>query len=408
MNVVGPRLDRWIEAITEQRAVVFAKRLAGNDTLLTKANQAGPYLPKPLLFAALPELDRPDTKNPRVKLPARIESHGDQRQINAIWYNEKLRGGTRNEARMTGFGGATSPLLDPENTGALTLFAFTRTPDGPFCSIWVCETLEEEERLEAYVGTVDPGRGVVWEPWSGSIDHQLPKRAACELSPSEIPTEWIDSFPSGAEVIAKTLQLLPGVALDPDKRLLQRRDCEFAVFRSIEQAITLPRIREGFDTMEAFVDEAQTLLQRRKSRSGRSLELHVKAILAEEGLEAGRDFEYNVESDKGRRPDFLFPSQTAYRNPAFPTGRLAMLATKTTCRDRWRQVLNEAERISTKHLLTLQEGITERQFAEMTKSGIRLVVPAPLHRKFLAPIRPHLSTVRDFIASRAPANSGQS
>ncbi|MXW37000.1 MAG: hypothetical protein F4Z65_01880 [Acidobacteria bacterium] len=59
-------------------------------------------------------------------------------------------------------------------------------------------------------------------------------------------------------------------------------------------------------------------------------------------------------------------------------------------------------------MLTLQEGITERQFAEMTKSGIRLVVPAPLHRKFLAPIRAHLSTVRDFIASRAPANNGQS
>lgn len=394
-------LDRWIEAITEERAVVFAKRLAGNDTLLTRAHQAGPYLPKAVLFAVLPELDRPDTKNPRVELLARIESHGDQQEVNAIWYNEKLRGGTRNEARLTGFGGAKSPLLDPENTGALALFAFTRTPDGPSCSIWVCATLEEEERLEAYVGTVDPGRGAVWKPWSGSIDHRLPKKAACELSPSELPKEWIDSFPSGAEVIAKTLQLLPGEVLGPDKRLLRRRDCEFAVFRSIEQAITLPRIREGFDTMEAFIAEAQTLLQRRKSRSGRSLELHVKAILGEEGLKAGRDFEYNVESDKGRRPDFLFPSQRAYRDAAFPPDRLAMLATKTTCRDRWRQVLNEADRIPTKHLLTLQEGVTERQFEEMTKGGIQLVVPAPLHKKFLAPIRPHLCSVSDFIALRA-------
>ena len=390
-------LDRWIEAITEDRAVVFAKRLAGNDTLLTRAHQAGPYLPKTFLFAVLPELDRPETKNPRVKLLARIESHGDQRQVKATWYNEKLRGKTRDEARLTRFGGSKSPLLNPENTGALTLFAFSRTPDGPLCSIWVCETLEEEERLEAYVGTVDPGRGVVWEPSSGSIDHRLQRKAVCELAPSEIPEEWIASFPSGAEVIEKTLQLLPGAAFNPDKRLLQRRDCEFAVFRSIEQAITLPRIREGFDTMKAFVDEAQTLLQRRKSRSGRSLELHVKAILGEEGLEAGRDFEYNVESDKGRRPDFLFPSQRAYRDAAFPPDRLAMLATKTTCRDRWRQVLNEADRIPTKHLLTLQEGVTERQFEEMTKGGIKLVVPAPLHKHFLAPIRPHLLNVGQFL-----------
>jgi len=402
MKLIGPRLDRWIEAITEERAVVFAKRLAGNDTLLTGAHQAGPYLSKAFLFAVLPELEQPGEKNPRVVLPARIESHGDQRKAKAIWYNGKLHGGTRNEVRLTGFGGAESPLLEPENTGALSLFAFTRTSEGPSCSIWLCATLEEEERLDAYVGTVDPGRGVVWKPWAGSIDHRLQTKTACELESSQIPEDWIASFPSGEEVVAKTLQLLSGTNLDPDKRILRRRDCEFAVFRSVEQAITLPRIKEGFQTMDAFVKEAQTLLQRRKSRSGRSLELHVKAILDEEGLKAGRDFEYNVESDKGRRPDFLFPSQRAYRDSAFPPDRLAMLATKTTCRDRWRQVLNEAERIPTKHLLTLQEGITERQFEEMTKSGIQLVVPKPLHKKFKETIRTKICSIRDFIESRSP------
>ena len=34
-----------------------------------------------------------------------------------------------------------------------------------------------------------------------------------------------------------------------------------------------------------------------------------------------------------------------------------MLAVKTACRNRWHQILNEAGQITTKHLLTLQEGV---------------------------------------------------
>jgi hypothetical protein len=55
-----------------------------------------------------------------------------------------------------------------------------------------------------------------------------------------------------------------------------------------------------------------------------------------------------------------------------------MLAVKTTCRDRWRQILNEADRIGTKHLLTLQEGVSENQYQEMAQAHVRLFVPEPL------------------------------
>lgn len=397
--MIGPRLDRWIEAITEERAVVFAKRLAGNDTLLTRAHQAGPYLPKAFLFGALPELDRPEEENPRVSLLARIESHGEERNVNAIWYNGKLRGGTRDEARLTGFGGSQSPILEPENTGALTLFAFMRGRAGPVCSIWLCATLEEEERVEAYLGSVDPGGGVVWQPSTGAVTQTRPGSAVqtCRLTRAQIPDAWLADFPSGAAVIAKTLELMPVGKNGPDERLLRRRACEYDVFLSVEEAVVLPHIRRGFESVRAFVDRAQTVLQRRKSRSGRSLELQVRAILREEGFKEGKDFEYNVESDRGKRPDFLFPSQAAYRDPAFPTHQLTMLATKTTCRDRWRQVCNEADRIPTKHLLTLQEGVTPQQHDEMVASGVTLVVPTPLRTKYPKTIRPHLLTVGQFL-----------
>jgi hypothetical protein len=74
-----------------------------------------------------------------------------------------------------------------------------------------------------------------------------------------------------------------------------------------------------------------------------------------------------------------------------------MLAVKTTCKDRWRQILTEADRISDKHLLTLQEGVSESQFREMTEARVRLVVPAELTNAFPKSVRPHLQTLESFI-----------
>lgn len=74
-----------------------------------------------------------------------------------------------------------------------------------------------------------------------------------------------------------------------------------------------------------------------------------------------------------------------------------MLAAKTTARDRWRQVLNEADRIPAKHLLTLQEGVSENQFAEMQAARLQLVVPTDLVSAYPKAIRPHLMTLERFI-----------
>ncbi len=165
----------------------------------------------------------------------------------------------------------------------------------------------------------------------------------------------------------------------------------------------LPLIREGFPTIEEFVGVAQRILQRRKSRSGRSLELHVREILLEEGLVENRDFAHGPITEAGKRPDFLFPSEEAYRSSSFPPDQLRMLAVKTTCKDRWRQILNEADRVPEKHLLTLQEGVSMNQFTEMRKAGVRLVVPRALLRKYPHDARPHLQTLTAFIeAVRGP------
>ena len=399
-TVTPTDLTDWLEFQSRKESVWYVKRLSANDTLANGAHQAGPYIPRDTLLGLIPDLDRPDELNPRIHLDVHIDSHGGRRRASAIWYNNKYHGGTRNETRLTGFGGLDSALLDPDNTGAVGVFAFS--VDEKSCNVWVCRNRAEEAIVEDRVGIVEPGRSVIWQSGRsmvpGSSDDRSGSRRRCWLDPEEIPTEWIVKFPSAADIVARAVEMRPEVSADPDKRLLRRRDCEFEIFKSVEEAQELPTITAGFATMDEFLARAQTILQRRKSRSGRSLELHVRSIFTEEGLCEDRHFSHQRESEPGRRPDFLFPSATAYRNPSFPNDRLRMLAVKTTCRDRWRQVLNEADRVRTKHLLTLQEGVSEGQYREMRDAGVRLVIPNPSMRKFPKSIQPELQSLGDFIA----------
>ncbi len=59
-----------------------------------------------------------------------------------------------------------------------------------------------------------------------------------------------------------------------------------------------------------------------------------------------------------------------------------MLGSKSKLKDRWRQVLAEADRIEQKHLLTLEPAISEPQTSEMRPKNLQLVVPKSLHATF--------------------------
>jgi hypothetical protein len=392
----------WLNDYSGQNHTWCIKRLSGNDTLANKTHQFGPYIPKELLFEVLPAIARTDVKNPDLWFDVYIDSHADARQIRAIYYNSKRFKNQRNgrdETRLTNWGGSESALLDPESTGALTIFAFAKAPSTPECHVWVCRHETEEDLIEDRIGPIEPGKTII-QPVGGWIQTSLVTaaiRASCWLTPTEIPPAWLAKFPSGVEIIAKAAELQSHGSLMPDKRLMKRRDCEYEIFRSIEEAIELPLIRAGFGDIDGFIARAQTILQRRKSRAGRSLELHAREIFSEEKLVEGTDFSHQPESEPGKSPDFLFPSEAAYKDPLFPQEKLRMLAVKTTMKDRWRQILNEANRVEHKHLLTLQEGISETQFKEMVDAKVTLVVPQPIIEKFPSSVQPHLQTLESFI-----------
>ncbi len=396
----------WLTDFTRPETIWYVKRLSANDTLANNTHQAGPYIRRDFLFHIFPTLNRLEAKNPEVWFDLYIDSHADHRNVRAVWYNNKPRGvGTRDEARLTNFGGRASALLDPESTGALAIFAFVLDEAGVAkeAHVWVCETQTEDALAEDRIGhPVEPGQQLVWSPADGpflTLFDQHPKTTtSCRLTLDEIPLAWLESFPTGKEILQKAIELRPDAALlDPDERLLRRRDCEYEIFQSIEEAVELPLIKEGFGNIKDFLTRAQKVLQRRKARSGLSLELHTRKIFKEEELREGEQFSYRAESEPGHRPDFLFPSQAKYQDSSYPPGQLGMLAVKTTCRDRWRQILNEAERITTKHLMTLQRGVSLRQFQEMRESGVRLVVPTGLKNFYPKAIRPELISFESFI-----------
>lgn len=398
-------LSDWMDQFGRPGFVWYAKRLSGNDTLANGSHQAGPYIPKDFLFEVIPSLNRPEVLNPDAHFELYLDSHPDVRTIRAIWYNNRFHGGTRNETRLTGFGGSRSALLDPDSTGALVVFCFRleTEAESASCHVWVCEGEgTEADLVEERLGPVEPKVPVVWRPGISDPKVDLFSLApathtSCWLKPAEIPPDWLITFPTGREIISKTISLRPATGMNADVCLMRRRACEFEIFRSVEEATWMPRITEGFSSIDGFLGLANTILQSRKSRAGKSLEYHVEAILAEHGLLAGVDFIHNPVIEVNKRPDFLFPNVQAYSDANFPASKLRMLATKTTCKDRWRQVLSEADRIATKHLLTLQEGVSTSQFTEMTEAGVRLVVPAGLHNSYPEQVRQHLITFEEFI-----------
>jgi hypothetical protein len=74
--------------------------------------------------------------------------------------------------------------------------------------------------------------------------------------------------------------------MDVDTRLVKRMDCEYEIFRSVEETIELPSIKKGFNGIDELVAREQTILQRRKSRSsGPSFEARSAAAIIDSSFE---------------------------------------------------------------------------------------------------------------------------
>lgn len=208
-------------------------------------------------------------------------------------------------------------------------------------------------------------------------------------------------FPGTAEFSAFARKTLTGVDPRdaPDAALIAWMEHEEALFRSLERRVVAKRLTEGFSDgqmvdVDGFLSFSLSVQNRRKSRAGWAFGHHVEAILKARGVRYRRE----ATTEKRNAADFLFPGEAEYADPSYPSAQLSMLAVKTSCKDRWRQVLAEADRIAPKHLLTLEPAISEAQTHEMQASQLRLVLPAPLQETYRAPQREWLMNVAEFLS----------
>jgi hypothetical protein len=183
-----------------------------------------------------------------------------------------------------------------------------------------------------------------------------------------------------------------------DAALLAWLEREEAMFRRLERKIVAERLASGFmpggvSDVDSFIAFSLGVQNRRKARAGQSLEHHVEAILKAFEIDHAR----GAETENKNKPDFLFPSAAKYHDPAFAATELTMLGSKSTCKDRWRQVLSEATRIPEKHLLTLEPAISENQTDEMAAKKLQLILPKRLHTTYKAAQQQWLWDVSGFI-----------
>jgi hypothetical protein len=186
---------------------------------------------------------------------------------------------------------------------------------------------------------------------------------------------------------------------DPDGAIMQWLETEERLFKAFERILIEGRLRQGFSDaadnvdVDGFIQFSLSVQNRRKARAGRALENHIQRILELHSI----SFVRGAKTEGDSKPDFLFPSYAAYHDPKFPAQRLTVLGAKATCKDRWRQLLDEADRVKTKHLMTLEPSISTKQTDSMQTRSVQLVVPSRIHPTFKESQRTWIWTLRRFI-----------
>lgn len=394
-------LPEWLDEQSQPPTVWFVKRLQANDTLATGSHQAGPYLPKDFLFGVFPQLKDAEAENPRVGFDVYIDSQSDYRRVQAIWYNGRLHGKTRNETRITGFGGGQSDLLDPESTGTIAVLAFRLGAD-PSCHVWVCRDDTECDLVEAHVGRVDPGTPVIRAEQSGGDPARFlsaRKRVAGldGMRPHGRDDSGDDANiapPSVADLVRRSAELQVLAAQPVDTRLLRRHESFIELYRQSEHDLYTERLKTGFSDISSLLETAERIRQARQTTGDDGLALQLRQLLQEEELTEGQDFSFRPDFGSDRTPDFIFPAVTSGNGPSRAT---TVLLVEPAIRDRWKAAV-EGTGMSVVHILTLQRGTSRAQFDEMTAAGAVLVVPARLHDTYPAEIRSQLVTLESFIA----------
>lgn len=354
-------LDKAILIAQQSKQAAF-HILQRNDTGETGGHQSGFHMQYDVASEMF--FDRPGIKGEKLEKDIRISWQGGAIETSGRlhYYGEK----TRNEYRVTRFGRGFS-LLGPENTGSLLVFA--KKSDDFYEAVILDDEQDVEDFYDCFNIPTTCGGCLL-----STLGFQQQDIFGIDVKISNFLAN-IQDFPD-TDVMSKFAQECwdfndMKIKQNPDGTLEQWLDTEYQVYRAVEEKQFSERIKQPFANMDEFLGFSLSILNRRKSRAGKSLEHHLSTIFTSANLK----FEEQVITEDKKKPDFIFPGGKEYHDEYFPVEKLVLLGAKTTLKDRWRQVISEADRIQHKHLFTLQGKISTNQLKEMKDADIHLVLP---------------------------------
>ena len=372
--------------LVHESVYAYCHYITPNDVGATGGHQCGFTFAKPcyLMF-----FDEPGVKGSNKENFVEIDWQKGliKTQSRAIYYGT----GTRNEYRLTRFGTGFE-FLREDYIGSLQIM--TKNQEGDYYAYVLSDQDNIENFMDAFSLDVTKGNQIIDKSTTLSPDEKLKEDFVNFINcHADFPdTIEMASFVRKC-VIAANQYTEKKIADDADHIILKWTDAEYQLFRVLEEKIYHPVFSRPFENCQDLVEFANTILNRRKSRAGKSLEHHLAEIFTASHLR----FEEQVVTENNKKPDFIFPDGASYHEILFPADKLTMLGAKTTCKDRWRQILNEADRIPVKHLCTLQQGISPQQMNEMMEAGVKLVVPEPYITAYPKEYRNEIWSLAEFI-----------
>lgn len=188
---------------------------------------------------------------------------------------------------------------------------------------------------------------------------------------------------------------------NPDETLLAWMEKEEMLFKIFERYIVEEKLKRGFgengSDVDDFIKFSLSVQNRRKSRAGFAFENHLSLIWEANKIRYSK----GKVTELNKKPDFIFPGITEYHNDTFNVSLLTMLGVKTSVKDRWRQILSEAAKIKSKHLITLEPAISKNQTDEMISENVQLVIPKGILETYTNMQRERIITLSEFIKTVA-------
>ncbi len=384
---------------------VVAKRLSGVESNPGQSNQHE--------FNGVKPLKKLLGEEKLTDCPARFvwlgeENEGISEPSSVTWYDSRENHPTRSEFRLYF---KSNSVMELAGTGDLLIVA--RRPSGEIMIVIVSAGSTVENQLLWLFGVpvqidthfeyrefddedtkVDFAARYILDELGIEIEEPEAKRMDALLE------RFGGVFPKTAIFSTFVRETIPEVnPLDgPDAALLAWMEQEEKLFRRLERHVVSDRLMAGFSgsdgaDVDGFIKFSLSVQNRRKSRAGYAFENHLEEVFKICGV----TYDSQAVTENKSKPDFLFPGSVEYSNPSFPASRLTMLGVKSTCKDRWRQVLSEAARIQNKHLLTLEPGISINQTNEMVANNLQLVLPGGLHKTYQEVQQQWLMDLESFI-----------